>query len=86
MPESDGESSYRIKHPTEPHERIATQSELRSCGYRSGTQTQAPRWAHTNDAEQYGRARRALAGVARCRKVSFANSPPRRGENWSDSW
>jgi transcriptional regulator with XRE-family HTH domain len=32
MPESDGEHSYRIKHPTEPHERIATQSELRSCG------------------------------------------------------
>jgi transcriptional regulator with XRE-family HTH domain len=32
MPENDGESSYRIKHPTEPHERIATQSELRSCG------------------------------------------------------
>jgi transcriptional regulator with XRE-family HTH domain len=31
MPESDGESSYRIKHPTEPHERIATQSELRFC-------------------------------------------------------
>jgi hypothetical protein len=32
MPENDGESRYRIKHPTEPHERIATQSELRSCG------------------------------------------------------
>lgn len=32
MPEDDGESRYRIKHPTEPHERIATQSELRSCG------------------------------------------------------
>ena len=25
MPESDGERCYRIKHPTEPHERIATQ-------------------------------------------------------------
>jgi hypothetical protein len=24
MPESDGERCYRIKHPTEPHERIAT--------------------------------------------------------------
>jgi transcriptional regulator with XRE-family HTH domain len=32
MPESDGESRYRIKHSTEPHERIATQSELRSYG------------------------------------------------------
>ena len=32
MPESDRESRYRIKHPAEPHERIATQSELRSCG------------------------------------------------------
>jgi transcriptional regulator with XRE-family HTH domain len=32
MPEDDGESRYRIKHPTESHERIATQSELRSCG------------------------------------------------------
>ena len=32
MPENDGESRYRIKHPTEPYERIATQSELRSCG------------------------------------------------------
>jgi transcriptional regulator with XRE-family HTH domain len=32
MPENDGESRYRIKHPTELHERIATQSELRSCG------------------------------------------------------
>jgi hypothetical protein len=31
MPESDGERCYRIKHPTEPHERIATQSELRFC-------------------------------------------------------
>jgi DNA-binding XRE family transcriptional regulator len=32
MPESEGESRYRIKHLTEPHERIATQSELRSYG------------------------------------------------------
>ena len=32
MPESDEENSYRTKHPTEPHERIATQSELKSCG------------------------------------------------------
>src|ERR1700730_11784580 len=31
MPESDGERCYPIKHPTEPHERIATQSELRFC-------------------------------------------------------
>jgi hypothetical protein len=31
MPESDRERCYRIKHLTEPHERIATQSELRFC-------------------------------------------------------
>jgi transcriptional regulator with XRE-family HTH domain len=36
MPEIDGDGRYRIKHPTEPHERIATQSELRfnGAGYR----------------------------------------------------
>jgi hypothetical protein len=31
MPESDGERCYRIKRPTEPHERIARESELREA-------------------------------------------------------
>jgi hypothetical protein len=29
LPEKDGEFQYRIKHPTEPHERLARESELR---------------------------------------------------------
>jgi hypothetical protein len=32
LPEKDGEFQYRIKHPTEPHERIARESELRRAG------------------------------------------------------
>jgi hypothetical protein len=31
LPEKDGEFQYRIKHPTEPHERIARESELRGA-------------------------------------------------------